>query len=60
MSPYFIATEWQPLLPMDLVLCDLKEPTTEDSLKGIKKLWNAIYQRESYQAIKDKTQVDKV
>ena len=59
MSPYFINTGKQPLLPMDLALLDVKLPETEEFLKEIKKLWITIYQRESQQAIKDKTQADK-
>ena len=58
-SPYFIATGLQPLLPMDLVLCDLKVPATEDFLKDIKKLQSTIYQRENHQATKDETQANK-
>ena len=59
MSPYFIATVQQPLLPMDLVIYDLKVPATEDFLKDIKKLWKTIYQRETHQAIQNKTKSDK-
>ena len=44
---------------MDLMLCDLKVPVTEDFLKDIKKLWNTTYQSDSHQAIQDKTQADK-
>ena len=43
---------------MDLVLCDLKVPATEDFMKDIKKLWKIIYQREAHQAIQDKNQAD--
>ena len=59
MSPYFVATGQQPLLPMDLILHDFKLPAGEDFLKDTKKLWSTIYQRESYQAIKDKNQAEK-
>ena len=45
---------------MDLALHDVKVLATEDILKDIKKLWSTIHQRESHQAIRDKTQADKV
>ena len=45
---------------MDLVLYNLKVPTAENFLKDIKKLWKTIYQRETQQAMQDKTQADKV
>ena len=45
---------------MDLVLHNLKVPTTEDFLKDIKKLWKTIYQWKTQQAMQDKTQADKV
>ena len=38
MSPYFFATLQQPLLPMDLVLRDLKVLVTEVFFKDIKKM----------------------
>ena len=60
MSPYFVATGLQPLIPMDLVLCDLKVSATKDFLKRIKKLWSTIYQRETHQAMKDEIRADKV
>ena len=60
MSPYFTATGQQPLLPMDLVIHDLKVLATKGFLKGIKKLWKTIYQRETHQAIEEKTKTDKV
>ena len=59
MSPCFIATGQQPLLPMDLVLHNFKVPTAEDFPKDIKFLWSTIYQRERHQAIKDKSRADK-
>ena len=36
MSPYLVTTGSQALLPMDLVLCNLKVPATEDFLRDIK------------------------
>ena len=45
---------------MDLVLYNLKMPAIKDFLKNIKKLWSTIYQRETHQAVKDKTQADMV
>ena len=59
LSPYFFATRGQPLLPMDLALHDLKVPAAEDFLKDTKKLWSTIYQRDSHQAIKDKSRANK-
>ena len=43
---------------MDLVLYDLKVPATGDFLKDIKKLWKTIYQKETYQAKKNKTRAN--
>ena len=60
MSLYFVTTGCQPVLPMDLVLYDLKLPATKDFLRYIKKLYSTIYQREIQQAIKDKTRADVV
>ena len=44
---------------MDLAIHIVKVTATEGFVKDIKKLKNTIYQRESYQAIKDKTQANK-
>ena len=44
---------------MELLLYNSNIPATEDFLKNIKRLWRNICQRESHQAIKDKTQAGK-